>query len=140
MTWTTRLVAHRALAGTLLLAGLSSLALPGMSSFVSEFLVLLGTFAVNKTAAVIATLGIVVAAFYILWLYQRAMTGEPGDEVGATVSEITNRELVAVTPLLAVIIALGVLPQVALNIINPTVATAQQYVSVTDPVTGGSGS
>ena len=128
------------LAGVFLISGLSSLALPGMSSFVSEFLVLAGTFAVAKTAAIVATLGIVVAAFYILWLYQRTATGEPSDEVSATVSEISKRELLAVGPLLALIIALGVFPQVVLNIINPTVATAQQYVSVTDPVTGGSGS
>ena len=76
----------------------------------------------------------------IVPIYQRTMTGEPSDEVSANVSEITKRELIAVTPLLALIIALGVFPQVALKVINPTVATAQQYVSVTDPVTGGSGS
>ena len=128
------------MAGITLLAGLSSLALPGMSSFVSEFLVLLGTFAVNKTAAVIATLGIVLAAFYILWMYQRTMTGEPGDEVRATVSEVTPRELVAVAPLIAAIIALGVFPQAALSLINPTVASVQNSVSVTDPATGGTGS
>lgn len=128
------------LAGTMLLAGLSSLALPGMSSFVSEFLVLLGTFAVNKTAAVIATLGIVVAAFYILWMYQRTMTGEPSAEVASTVSEISRRELIAVVPLIALIVALGVFPQAALKYINPTVTQVQQSVGASDPATGGSGS
>lgn len=128
------------LAGIMLLAGLSSLALPGMSSFVSEFLVLVGTFSVNKAAAIVATLGIVLAAFYILWMYQRTMTGEPSAEVTATVSEITRRELIAVVPLIALIVALGVFPQAALKYLNPTVSQVQQYVGVTDPATGGSGS
>lgn len=121
------------LAGVFLLAGLSSLALPGMSSFVSEFLVLLGTFSVNQPVAVVSTLGIVLAAFYILWMYQRVVTGEPSEEVSSTVSELTGRETVAIAPILALIVILGIVPQVALNIINPTVSTIQESVSVTDP-------
>lgn len=120
------------LAGVVLLSGLSSLALPGMSSFVSEFLVLVGTFAYSKTTAVIATFGIVLAAVYILWMYQRTMTGEPSNEVKETVKEISARELVAVTPLIGLIIALGFVPQVALNVINPAVEQVQQFVDVQD--------
>ena len=119
--------------GVFLLAGLSSLALPGMSSFVSEFLVLVGTFSVYQTAAVISTFGIVFAAIYILWLYQRMMTGVPSAEVSSTVKEVNRRELLAVVPILAIIIALGLLPQVALKIINPAVAQVQTYVGVSDP-------
>lgn len=121
------------LTGVFLIAGLSGLALPGMSSFVSEFLVLTGTYAVNPTAAIIATFGIVLAAVYILWPYQRMMTGVPSKEVEETVTEISKRELVAVVPLLAIIIALGFVPQVALNVINPAVEQVQTYVGVTDP-------
>jgi NADH-quinone oxidoreductase subunit M len=120
------------LAGFVLLSGLSSLALPGMSSFVSEFLVLAGTFAYNKTVAVIATFGIVLAAFYILWMYQRTMTGEPSNEVTQTVTEINRREIAAITPLIALIIALGFAPQVALNVINPAVGQVQEFVDVQD--------
>ena len=120
------------LAGFVLLSGLSSLALPGMSSFVSEFLVLAGTFAYNKAVAVIATFGIVLAALYILWMYQRTMTGEPAEEIKQTMTEINKRELVAISPLIAVIIALGFVPQVALNVINPAVSQVQDYVDVTD--------
>ncbi len=121
------------MAGVFLISGLSSLALPGMSSFVSEFLVLIGTFSQNRWAANIATVGIVLAAFYILWLYQRTMTGEPSEEVKSTVTEINKRELVAVVPALALIVALGVFPQAALKIINPAVKQVQKYVSVVDP-------
>jgi NADH-quinone oxidoreductase subunit M len=120
------------LAGFVLLSGLSSLALPGMSSFVSEFLVLAGTFAYNKTVAVIATFGIVLAAVYILWMYQRTMTGEPAEEIKQTITEINKRELIAISPLIAVIIALGFVPQVALNVINPAVSQVQDYVDVQD--------
>jgi NADH-quinone oxidoreductase subunit M len=103
-----------------------------MSSFVSEFLVLAGTFAYSKTTAIIATFGIVLAAVYILWMYQRTMTGEPSAEVKETVKEISSRELAAVTPLIALIIALGFVPQVALNVINPAVEQVQEYVDVQD--------
>jgi NADH-quinone oxidoreductase subunit M len=121
------------LAGVVLISGLSSLALPGMSSFVSEFLVLAGTFSVNRPAAIIATFGIVTAAFYILWMYQRTMTGEPSNEVSETVKEINKRELVAIAPLLAAIIALGVFPQFALKYVNESSLQVQSTISVTDP-------
>ena len=121
------------LTGVFLLAGLSGLALPGMSSFISEFLVLAGTFAVNQPAAIIATLGIVVAAVYILWLYQRMMTGVPSKEAAETVTEISRREMIAIAPVLAIIIALGFAPQFALNLINPAVEQIQTYVGVVDP-------
>ena len=119
--------------GVFLLSGLSSLALPGMSSFVSEFLVLAGTFAVNQPAAIFATLGIVLAAVYILWMYQRMMTGVPSKEVTETITEINRRELTAVVPLLALLIGLGFFPQVALNVINPAVQQVQEYVGFSDP-------
>ena len=121
------------LAGVFLLSGLSGLALPGMSTFISEFLVLTGAYAVNPTAAILATLGIVLAAVYILWLYQRVITGVPSKEVEETVTEISRRELVAVAPLIAIMIVLGFAPQVAINVINPAVEQVQTYVGVTDP-------
>jgi len=121
------------LSGAFLLAGLSSLALPGMSSFVSEFLVLVGTYTRYPAEAVVATLGIVFAALYILWMYQQTMTGEPTAEVAEKVTEINRRELVAIAPVLAIIIATGFVPQVLLNVINPTVEKTMRVVAVSDP-------
>jgi NADH-quinone oxidoreductase subunit M len=69
---------HRAaplLAGAFLVAGLSSLALPGTNSFVSEFLVLVGAFPREPVLTVLATVGIIFAALYVLWVYQRTMQG-----------------------------------------------------------------
>jgi len=117
------------LAGAFLLAGLSSLALPGMSSFVSEFLVLVGTFQTYPTAAIIATPGIILAAFYILWMYQRSMTGEPTGEVSATVGEMTTRERVAIAPVIAIIVLLGVLPNLVLKVVTPPAEHLVQVVN-----------
>lgn len=120
------------LAGCFLVAGLSSLALPGMSSFVSEFLVLVGTFERYQILAVVATLGIVFAALYILWLYQRTMTGPVIDSC-RDMKDLKAREVVAVAPLFVLIIGLGVFPQVALNVINPAVERTMTSVGVSDP-------
>ena len=120
------------LAGIFLVAGLSSLSLPGLSSFVSEFLVLVGTFTRYEAAAVIATVGIVLAALYILLMYQRTMTGEP-TEHAEKLRDLTTREAWVVAPLIAVIIALGFFPQPLLDVINPAVARTMHQVGVTDP-------
>jgi NADH-quinone oxidoreductase subunit M len=121
------------LAGTFLVAGLSSLALPGMSSFVSEFLVLVGTFERYTWAGIIATLGIVLAALYILLMYQRTMTGPTPDVVRDKVHDLRGREVVAIAPLLVVIIALGFYPKPVLDIINPAVDRVMQAVDAQDP-------
>jgi NADH-quinone oxidoreductase subunit M len=121
------------LAGSFLIAGLAGLALPGLNTFVSEFLVLIGTFTKYQAAAVAATVGIILAAIYILWMYQRTMTGpvKPGLE---TMPDLRARELWAVGPLLALIVVLGVFPQPVLKIINPSVHQTLAQVHSTDPV------
>src|SRR5262245_43833090 len=120
------------LAGIFLVAGLSSLSLPGLSPFVSEFLVLAGTFTTSVTAAVFATLGIVLAALYILLMYQRTMTG-PVRESTAHITDLKAREIVALAPLLALIVVLGFFPKPALDVLNPTVDGLLEHVGVHDP-------
>jgi NADH-quinone oxidoreductase subunit M len=121
------------LAGTFLIAGLSSLALPGLSSFVSEFLVLQGTFLRYPWVAVVATLGIVLAALYILLMYQRTMTGPVPDAVRDTVSDLKGREVLSIAPLLVVIVVLGFYPQPVLDAVNPAVDRVMTAVGATDP-------
>ncbi len=121
------------LAGLFLVAGLAGLALPGLSTFVSEFLVLVGTFTRYQAAAVLATLGIILAAIYILWMYQRTMTGPVREQV-AGMTDLRARELWAVGPLIALIIALGVYPKPVLDIINPAVNSTLVGTNSTDPV------
>ncbi len=121
------------LAGMFLLAGLSALALPGMSTFVSEFLVLVGTFTRHKGLAVLATTGIVLAAIYVLYLYQRTFQGTLNTKV-ERFRDLNVREVFAVAPLLALIIFLGVYPKPVLDVINPAVRATLQDVHQTDPV------
>ena len=106
------------LAWSFFIAGLSSLALPGLSSFVSEFLVLVGTFVRYPVAAVIGTLGIILAALYILIPVQRALHGPttPGNE---KLKDLSLREKIAIAPVIALIIFFGFFPQILLNVINP---------------------
>jgi len=120
------------LAGVFLLAGLSALALPGMSTFVSEFLVLVGTFTRHKGLAVLATTGIILAAIYVLWLYQRTMQGTVNEKV-RKFKDLNAREAFAVGPLIAIIIFLGVYPKPIIDIINPAVKSTLQNVHQTDP-------
>jgi NADH-quinone oxidoreductase subunit M len=112
---------------------MSSLALPGLSSFVSEFLVLVGTFTRYPVAAVLATFGIVLAALYILIPVQKALHGPttPGNE---NLPDLNRREKFAIAPVMAVIIALGFYPAPLLNVINPVAAQVIESQGFTDPV------
>jgi NADH-quinone oxidoreductase subunit M len=121
------------LAGLLLFAGLNTLSLPGLGSFVSEFMVLAGTFGRHPAYAVISTLAIVLAALYILIMYQRTMTGPVDPEVQEKVTEINGRERLAMAPLVLLIFVLGVFPKPLLSIIEPTTQATMQHVGVTDP-------
>ena len=124
-------------AGAGLLAGLSSLALPGTNSFVSEFLVLVGTFTRSPVAAVIAGLGIVVAALYILLWFQRVFTGRVGEGV-AGMRDLTTREAWALAPVLALVLVLGVYPKPLLDVTTPAAVGVQAEAGRSDPTpTGG---
>jgi NADH-quinone oxidoreductase subunit M len=120
------------LAGLFLISGLAGLSLPGLSTFVSEFLVLIGTFSRYKLPAIIATAGIILAAIYILWMYQRTMTGPVREEV-AGFKDLKARELFAVAPLIVLLIGVGVYPKPVLDIINPAVRVTMAQVHMTDP-------
>jgi NADH-quinone oxidoreductase subunit M len=121
------------LAGSFLFAGLAGLALPGLSTFVSEFLVLVGSYPRYAVATVFATTGIVLAAIYILLMYQRTMTGPLGSAV-ATMPDLNLRERLVVAPIVAVILALGFFPGPVLDMINPAVTATLDRVGVSDPV------
>ena len=120
------------LAGVFLLSGLAGLALPGLGSFVSEFLVIVGSFQHSKWAGAFAVTGMVLAATYIMWLYKRMMTG-PTPELATPVRDITIREKVVVAPLIAAFLVLGFFPKPVLDVINPAVQQTLQIVGVSDP-------
>ncbi|MEU5437578.1 NADH-quinone oxidoreductase subunit M [Streptomyces sp. NPDC020719] len=120
------------LAGTFLVGGLATLSLPGLAPFVSEFLVLVGTFSRYPAIGVIATLGIVLAALYVLVLYQRTMTGPVKAEVQG-MPDLKVRELLVVAPLIALLVFLGVYPKPLTDIVNPAVGHTMSDVHKKDP-------
>jgi NADH-quinone oxidoreductase subunit M len=177
------------LGGFMLLGALATIAMPGTNSFVSEFLVLIGTFSRHPAWASVATVGIVLAAVYMLWIFQRTMTGpirgaavldtapiddelgpfaagaagdrpaEVGGPTGRGVStleegsmpsggsvavlapaavrvrfgDLNRRELVVLTPLVVLVIFLGLYPKPVLDVINPTAAQTVVESCHTDP-------
>ena len=120
------------LAGTFLVAGLATLSLPGLAPFISEFLVLIGTFTRFPVLAVFAATALVLSAVYILWMYQRMMTG-PVKDGNSGLRDLLPRELVVVAPLIALLLVLGVYPKPALDVINPAVSHTLTTIDQPDP-------
>ncbi|MGW5437529.1 NADH-quinone oxidoreductase subunit M [Nocardia asteroides] len=120
------------LAGTFFIAGLATLSLPGLAPFVSEFLVLVGTFGKYKVAAVVATGALVLAAIYVLWLYQRMMTG-PVKHGNEHLRDLVPRELAVVVPLLAALLVLGFYPKPILDLVDPAVGHTLSTIGKHDP-------
>lgn len=130
------------LAGLFLVVGLSALSLPGLSTFISEFLVIVGTFAAHPTAAVVASVGVVLAAIYVLWTYQRVFTGTlptntPDQDVRelpalGRFADVTLVERWAVVPLIALMLVLGFWPRPALDLVRPSAVTSVQQVGAQD--------
>jgi NADH-quinone oxidoreductase subunit M len=124
------------LAGVLLFAGLASLSLPGLAPFVSEFLVLLGAFSVNIPVAVISTLGIILAAAYVLWMIQRTTHGRLNPELSTVEGmrrDLNLREKVVVAPVIALIVLFGFYPKPLTDVIAPAVEATLTHVEVTAP-------
>ena len=106
---------------------LSSVGLPGLNGFVGEFLILIGTFVTHRWWAVVATAGVILAALYLLWAYQRVFHGTPtGDNVG--LPDMTWREKATMAPLVVLIVFLGVYPKPVLDRINPSVEALVEHV------------
>jgi NADH-quinone oxidoreductase subunit M len=120
------------MAGTFLVSGLATLSLPGLAPFISEFLVLIGTFTRYQIAAIFAAPALVLSAIYVLWLYQRMMTG-PVKDGNERVRDLLPRELVVVAPLIALMLFLGIYPKPALDVINPAVSHTLTTIHQHDP-------
>ncbi|GGS82649.1 NADH-quinone oxidoreductase subunit M [Planobispora rosea] len=119
------------LAGAFLIAGLSGLSLPGLAPFVSEFMVLIGTYERYAVPAIIGATGVILAAIYILWMYKRTMNGPTAEPVKGF-TDLNGREKWVVAPLIAMIVALGFFPKPLLDVINPAVDQTLTNAQVTD--------
>jgi NADH-quinone oxidoreductase subunit M len=87
---------------------LSSVGLPGLNGFVGEYLILQGTFLENPVYAAFAALAVILAAVYLLWMYQRVFVGEVENEENAKLTDLDFREVVTILPLILMAIWMGV--------------------------------
>ncbi|MEL4359448.1 MULTISPECIES: NADH-quinone oxidoreductase subunit M [unclassified Luteococcus] len=122
-------------AGLFLVSGLSALALPGMSSFISEFMVMAGAWQRHPVLTAVSTLGTVLAALYVLLAYQRTMTGPVTEQADKhfTNNDLDLREKAVMAPLVALLLVLGFLPQPMLKVTENTVKDTMAQVGMTDP-------
>ncbi len=116
------------LGGLWVVAVFASIGLPGFSGFIGEFLALIGTFTVHRPFAAAATFGTIFAALYLLWAFQRTFTGMPRSELRGHFPDVSVRELVAVVPLLALSLFLGVYPRLVLDRVEPAVKALVDHV------------
>jgi NADH-quinone oxidoreductase subunit M len=114
------------LAGIFLFVLLSSIGLPGLNGFVGEFLILVGTFFRYRWWVIPAAFGIVLAAIYLLWAYQRVFQGEVTREENRVLRDINLREVAMLVPVLALIVFIGVYPKPFLDRIQPSAARVVQ--------------
>jgi NADH-quinone oxidoreductase subunit M len=116
-------------AGFFMVVMLSSIGLPGLNGFVGEFLILIGSFETARWWVVVATLGVILAALYLLWAYQRVFHGEPS-EANKTFPEITRREGLLLGVFVAAIVFTGIYPKPMLNRIEPSVNKLIEHVEL----------
>ncbi len=119
-------------AGVFTLVMMASIGVPGLSGFVGEFLVLLGTFVSHRWWAVIAATGVILAALYLLWAYQRVFHGEV-DEDNKTFPDLHLTEKLIMVPLIALIVFLGIYPKPVLERVEPSVKLLLAHVEEFTP-------
>ncbi|MSR77399.1 MAG: NADH-quinone oxidoreductase subunit M [Candidatus Omnitrophica bacterium] len=106
--------------GFLIFFSMASLGLPGLSGFISEFLVLLGVFQYKKLFAVLSCIGIILAAAYLLYMIRKVLLG-PKNEKWSKLTDINAFEVVTLVPLMLLIVSIGLYPKMILNLMSPTV-------------------
>jgi NADH-quinone oxidoreductase subunit M len=106
---------------------LSSIGLPGLNGFVGEFMILIGSFGSARWWVAVAASGVILAALYLLWAYQRVFHGVP-DEENSTFREIRWREGMLLLPFVAIIVFTGIYPKPLLDRIQPSVDSLLEHV------------
>jgi NADH-quinone oxidoreductase subunit M len=107
-------------AGFFLFMIFASIGLPGLNGFVGEFLVLVGSFSTLPILAIVAASGVILAAIYLLWAYERVFTGVPEKEENKILSDLSVREVSLLAPLAVLVIVLGLYPGVLLDKVAPS--------------------
>jgi NADH-quinone oxidoreductase subunit M len=120
------------LAGIFLFVALSSIGLPGLNGFVGEFLILVGTFVRYRWWVVPAAFGVVLAAVYLLWAYQRVFHGEVTRPENRSIPDVNLREVAMLAPVLVLILAIGVYPKPFLERIEPSAQVTTLFLRCGD--------
>jgi len=118
-----------AYAGFLTFFALASLGLPGLSGFISEFLALLGSYQYSKLVTGLSTIGIILAAAYLLYMVQRVLLGKLNPK-WAGLSDINVREILTLVPLMVLILGIGVYPKIILDYMIPTLDALLKTIKV----------
>jgi NADH-quinone oxidoreductase subunit M len=109
------------LVAVFLIVTLSSIGMPPLNGFIGEFLVLLGAFEWNPPLAAAAAIGVILSATYMLWMFQRVNYGPVSNEKNANLPDLGAREWIVIAPIVAAILLMGVMPNLFLKPIGPSV-------------------
>ena len=123
-----------------LIITLASIALPMTNGFIGEFLILIGAFKWSPKLAAFAATGVILSAVYMLWMFQRVNYGPIKNEHNRTLPDLTPREWVMVAPIVAMSIFMGVLPNVFLNPMRPSVDRVIERITGQSPAQAKAGS
>ena len=115
------------MAGLFTVAMLASIGLPGLSGFVSEYLILIGTFTTHAWWSAVAALGVLASAVYLLWAYQRVFHGR-AEGANAEITDVSSAERWVLVPVVALIVVLGVFPKPVLDRISPSAQIVAGHV------------
>lgn len=107
-------------AGVFLFTAFASIGLPGLNGFIGEFMVLIGSFPSLPVHTIVASSGVVLAAIYLLWAYERAFTGVPDKPENQNLVDLTLREKLVLAPLVILMLVLGLYPKVLLDRVQPS--------------------
>jgi NADH-quinone oxidoreductase subunit M len=120
-------------AGIFLFTTFASIGLPGLNGFVGEFLVLVGSFPSLPVHTIVAASGVVLAAIYLLWAYERTFTGVPNKPENQKLVDLSAREVALLSPLVILMLVLGLYPRILLDKVQPsTEAVLDRIEAVTD--------
>jgi NADH-quinone oxidoreductase subunit M len=112
----------------MLIFTMAAVGLPGTNSFVGEFLILLGSFNGHRVATALASVGVVLGALYMLWLYRKMIMGKPENPAISKLEALDKREILMFVPLIALVVWIGLFPQQWINIIEPSAAELSRQI------------
>jgi NADH-quinone oxidoreductase subunit M len=118
-------------AAVFLFTAFASIGLPGLNGFVGEFMVLIGSFPTLPIHAIVAAAGVVLAAIYLLWAYERAFTGVPENPENLKLLDLNLREKLLLAPLVILMLVIGLYPKLLLDRVQPSTEAVLDRIEAT---------